>query len=169
MIFFDNNKEKVNFETNMNSNLKLIMNMFKILRCTMVCAFLAVSTIAVNAQESEIAQMSNEYDLAYSDEVYAGYGTISGAGQIYMIIDFGGDFATGKYYYLKTNKGRKNKAWIPITASWDEYGTITAWEEAYGSKNGKFVGKIYNRMVFKGTFYRNDGKRFSFSINLKKT
>ena len=127
---------------------------------------MVVGTIVVNAQELEISQVSNGYDLAYYDEVYTGYGTISGAGKVYMEIDFGGDFPSGRYYYLKTNKGRKNKAWIYLTGSWDEYGTITLWEQGNSNKNGRFVGDYY-KGTFKGTFYRNDGRRFSFNINIR--
>lgn len=100
------------------------MKFIKLLRHVMIGVFLIGGVSVVNAQESELV-LSRDY--AYSDEVYSGYGTISGAGKVYMVIDFGGDFPSGKYYYIKTNKNRKNKVWIYLTGSWDEYGTITLW------------------------------------------
>lgn len=139
------------------------MKFIKLLRHVMIGVFLIDGVSVVNAQESELV-LSRDY--AYSDEVYSGYGTISGAGKVYMVIDFGGDFPSGKYYYIKTNKNRKNKAWIYLTGSWDEYGTITLWEHGNSSKNGQFVGDYY-RGTFKGTFYRNDGRRFTFNISLR--
>ena len=140
------------------------MKFIKLLRHVMIGVFLIGGVSVINAQESELV-LSRDY--AYSDEVYSGYGTISGAGKVYMVIEIVGDYISGKYYYVKTNKNRKNKAWIYLDGTWGYDGTINLTEEGYSNKNGTFVGRFVKSGAFKGTFYRNDGKRFSFNINLK--
>lgn len=132
----------------------------------MVMGLFALSiTSHVEAQEfKEIVSVSNG-DLAFNDTEVSGYGTISGAGKIYMELLIEGNYISGRYYYLKTNKNRSNKSWIYLEGYYD-WGDVVLYELANGRKNGKFVGKNKKGGIYKGTFYRNDGKRFSFNLNL---
>lgn len=141
------------------------MNMLKLLRYALISAFVLVGIQNINAQENEMPQNSNENDLAYWYYDYSGYGTMSGAGQIYMEVCVTEGGMEGRYYYVKTNKNRANKAWIYVYGDW--YGnTMNLCEEASGRKNGCFKG-TFRGNSYKGTFYRNDGKKFSFNIKLK--
>ena len=149
------------------SNLNLfIMRFFRSLHYLLISAFVLVGMQNISAQELEMPQISNENDLALSGYGYYGYGTISGAGKIYMEFEFCDGALCGKYYYLKTNKNRKNKAWIRLFGSWDN-SYVTLEESGNGRKNGYFSGYFDNNGVYSGTFYRNDGKTFSFRVNLK--
>lgn len=143
------------------------MKAINFLRYVIMCVFILIGLQYSKAQENDIMQGSPERDYCYGGDVYSGYGTISGAGKVYMVIEIVGDYISGKYYYVKTNKNRKNIAWIYLDGTWGYDGTINLAEEGYSNKNGTFVGRFVKSGAFKGTFYRNDGKRFSFNINLK--
>lgn len=148
------------------------MKVFKLLRYVLVSVFLIGGASVVNAQDEDLPEVVYGEDMAYGSSI-SGYGTMSGAGKIYMEVWFSDSYAIGgRYYYVKTNKGRREKAWIYLsgTASFDSYGYpsyLSLEEDAYGSKNGSFEGSISRSGVYKGTFYRNDGKRFSFNVKLK--
>ena len=148
------------------------MKVFKLLRYVLVSAFLIGGASVVNAQDEDLPAVVYGEDMAYGWSM-KGYGTISGAGQIYMELSFtDSGYISGRYYYVKTNKGRKNKAWIYLSGSdtTDSQGytnTMTLEEDGDGLKNGYFYGTVSRSGKYKGTFYRNDGKRFSFNINLK--
>ena len=115
------------------------MKAVNFLRYVVICAFLFGGVYIANAQE-ELPEVVYGEDLAYGNSI-SGYGTMSGAGKIYMEVWFSDSYAIGgRYYYVKTNKGRKNKAWIYLTgsASFDSYGYpnyLSLYEDAYGSKN----------------------------------
>ena len=141
------------------------MMISKLLRYAFICALFILGVKNVSAQEVDVYQVSNENDLAYWYYDYSGYGTMSGAGQIYMEVCVTEGGMEGRYYYVKTNKNRVNKAWIYVYGDW--YGnTMNLCEEASGRKNGCFKG-TFRGNGYTGTFYRNDGKKFSFNIKLK--
>lgn len=139
------------------------------LKAIAIIAIMFIGSFGLSAQTDEInlQQSSSENDLAYYGSYdYCGYGTISGAGKIYMEVGCMDGGMVGRYYYVKTNKNRRNIAWIYLSGAWIG-NTMTLYEEANGRKNGYFNGSYNGRGAYRGTFYRNDGKRFSFNINLK--
>ena len=109
-------------------------------------------------------------NFAYDEiRTIKGYGTMKGVGKFYMVLNVSlwGGTVTGKYYYVKTNKNRKNKAWIYLSGSWNEdTGDMVLYEQSNSSKAGAFHGYYWDEswMEFTGTFIRNDGKRFKFEF-----
>ena len=94
---------------------------------------------------------------------------MKGVGKFYMVLNVSlwGSSVTGKYYYVKTNKNRKNKAWIYLSGSWNsDTGDMILYEQSNSSKAGAFHGYYWDEswMEFTGTFIRNDGKRFKFEF-----
>lgn len=149
------------------------MKVFKLLRYVLVSAFLIGGASVVNAQDEDLPEVVYGEDMAYLRPMpyggtLVGSGTISGAGKIYMELGItDGGYVGGRYYYVKTNKGKKNKAWIYLSGSdtVDSRGyTNTLYLE---EENGYFSGTVSRSGTYKGTFYRNDGKQFSFTINLR--
>ena len=134
----------------------------KLLRYAFVCALIILGVKSVSAQEVECLNVSNKSDLAEIGWEYGGDGYINGAGKVYMQVHQENGQMVGEYYYMKTNKNRQNKAWIYLYGSWDGR-TMTLYERGNGSKNGYFHG-TFTGNGYKGTFYRNDGKRFKFNI-----
>ena len=74
------------------------MKTIKFFRYVIMCVFILIGLQYSNAQENDIMQGSPERDYCYGGDVYAGYGTISGAGKVYMVIEIVGDYISGKYY-----------------------------------------------------------------------
>ena len=148
------------------------MKAINFLRYVMIGVFLIGGASVSNAQDDDLPEVVFGKDLASGSSI-SGYGTMSGVGNIYMEVWFSDAYATGgRYYYVKTNKGRKNKSWIYLfgSSSFDSYGNLNYMslsEDASGSKNGSFEGSFSRSGVYKGTFYRNDGKKFSFKVTLK--
>ncbi len=141
------------------------MKALELLKRVLIICVLLFGEQSLSAQTDEIPQTTNDNDLALSGYGYYGYGTISGAGKIYMEIEFCDGAICGRYYYVKTDKNRKNKAWIGLFGSWNNPSMILD-ENGNGRKNGYFSGYFDGTGRYSGTFYRNDGKRFSFNVNL---
>lgn len=137
------------------------MNMLKLLRYALISAFIILGAKVVSAQDGNDL---NKFDLAQMSWEYGGDGYINGAGKIYMQVHEENGQMVGEYYYMKTNKNRQNKAWIYLYGSWDGR-TMTLYERGNGRKNGYFHG-TFSGNGYRGTFYRNDGKKFKFNISL---
>lgn len=138
------------------------MKVLNLLRSVLVCAFVIGSFSVVNAQDEYLPEVAYGEDMASAGGL-EGYGTMTGAGKIFMSIGFtAGEAVSASYYYVKVNKGRKNKKYIYMTGIYREDGYLYL-EEG----NGHFSGYLSRSGVYKGTFYRNDGKKFSFRVNLK--
>ena len=138
------------------------MKVFKLLRYVLVSAFLIGGASVVNAQNEDLPEVVYGEDMASAGYI-EGYGTMTGAGKIFMSVGFtAGDAVSASYYYVKVNKGRKNKAYIYMTGTYREDGYLYLQEE-----NGYFSGYLSNSGLYKGTFYRNDGKKFPFKVNMR--
>ena len=154
------------------------MKLKHLFQLAFVSLFLFVGSVTASADDIENSSIANYNDLAYSyynpNGTYSGYGTINGAGQVYMVLTVQGESVSGKYYYVKTNKNRKNKAWIYLSgfyAEADDQCVVN--EHANGPKSGGFYGELFSlnnsstRLCYEGKFHRNDGRSFNFRINLK--
>lgn len=154
------------------------MKLKHLFQLAFISIFLFAGSVTASADNFDNSSIINYNDLAYSyyypNGTYSGYGTITGAGQVYMVLTVQGESVSGKYYYVKTNKNRKNKAWIYLSgfyAEVDDQCVVT--EHANGSKNGGFYGELFSlnnsstRFCYEGKFHRNDGRSFNFRINLK--
>ena len=154
------------------------MKLKQLFQFTLISLFILAGASTASAKESAENSVVSYNDLAYSyypNGTFSGYGTISGAGQVYMVLTIQGESVTGKYYYVKTNKNRKNKAWIYISGyyGYEADEDCVLQEHASGPKNGGFYGGLYSlnnnytRFSYEGKFHRNDGRSFNFKINLK--
>ena len=143
------------------------MKVFKLLRYVLVSAFLIGGASVVNAQDEDLPVVVYGEDMASAGYI-EGYGTMTGAGKIFMSVSFtAGEYVAASYYYVKTNKGRKNKAYIYLSGTYQEDGYLYLEESENGPKNGYFSGYLSNSGVYKGTFYRNDGKKFPFTVKMR--
>lgn len=144
------------------------MKLNRILFYALISIFLLEGGIIAQAQSFDT--QSNLPDFAYNEtRTIKGYGTMKGVGKFYMVLNVSlwGGTVTGKYYYVKTNKNSKNKAWIYLSGSWNEdTGDMVLYEQSNSSKAGAFHGYYWDEswMEFTGTFIRNDGKRFKFEF-----
>lgn len=144
------------------------MKLNRILFYALISIFLLEGGIIAQAQSFDT--QSNLLDFAYNEtRTIKGYGTMKGVGKFYMVLNVSlwGSSVTGKYYYVKTNKNRKNKAWIYLSGSWNsDTGDMILYEQSNSSKAGAFHGYYWDEswMEFTGTFIRNDGKRFKFEF-----
>lgn len=153
------------------------MRLNRFIQITLISLFLLAGASTASAKDTADNSVVSFNDLAYSyypNGTFSGYGTISGAGQVYMVLTIQGESVSGKYYYVKTNKNRKNKAWIYLSGFYAEADDqCVAKELANGPKNGGFYGELFSinnsntRFCYEGKFHRNDGRSFNFRINLK--
>lgn len=154
------------------------MKLKHLFQLAFVSLFLFVGSVTASADDIENSSIANYNDLAYSyypNGTFSGYGTISGAGKVYMVLTIQGESVSGKYYYVKTNKNRKNKAWIYISGyyAYEADEDCVLQEHASGPKSGGFYGGLYSlnnnytRFSYESKFHRNDGRSFNFKINLK--
>lgn len=154
------------------------MKLKHLFQLAFISIFLFAGSATASADDFGNSSITSYNDLAYSyypNGTYSGYGTINGAGQVYMVLTIQGESVSGKYYYVKTNKNRKNKAWIYISGYYaylaDEDCVLN--KHSNGPKNGSFYGGLYSlnnkytRFCYEGKFHRNDGRSFNFKINLK--
>lgn len=139
------------------------MMISKLLRYAFVCALIILGVKNVSAQEVDVYQVSNENDLAQCERIqYWGDGEVKGAGKIFMQIIMIDGVPDGRYYYVKSSS--KKESWIELVGS-KKGNVMTLREKGKSSKNGYFKG-TFKGGVYKGTFYRNDGKKFAFSVDL---
>lgn len=153
------------------------MKLKHLFQLAFISIFLFAGSVTASADDFGNSSITSYNDLAYSyypNGTYSGYGTINGAGQVYMVLTIQGESVSGKYYYVKTNKNRKNKAWIYLSGFYAEADDqCVAKELANGPKNGGFYGELFSinnsstRFCYEGKFHRNDGRSFNFRINLK--
>ena len=136
------------------------------LRCALFCAIFCIGSRAASA----MPDVNENVKCSVADPIWGsgtlqGYGTIEKAGDIYISMNIVNGKVTGKYYYAKVNTNKKKKTWIPVKgiADWNDF-TITLREN-----NGSFIGqllRIDGGYLYEGTFVRDDGRRFEFSIEL---
>lgn len=140
------------------------MQLKELMQYTIISLFILVGGLTVSAQEP--ADNTPLCDLAQNYYyTMKGPGEIDVAGSIYMSLSATNSNISGKYYYNKTNKGKSKKRWISVsgTVDWDQF-TMRLREQ-----NGIFIGqfeRIQCGFLYYGTFVRNDGRKFDFSIEL---
>ena len=139
------------------------MKLKQLFQFTLISLFLLAGASTASAKES--AESTQFYDLAQRGQTMKGPGEIEAAGSIYMSLSLNNGRVSGKYYYNKTNKGKSKKRWISVsgTVNWNEF-TMRLREQ-----NVTFIGqfeRIPCGFLYYGTFVRNDGRKFDFSIEL---
>lgn len=147
------------------------MNLKKIFRAILVCVFLFVGITPVLSQnvassENYLADLGELVGRKSYGKTKKGYGTMNGAGKIYMVlnIDNGGN-VSGRYYYVKNKKGN-NVSWISLSGYLLDNGTMHLSEYVSGSETGFFEAYYFQGKVMKGTFTRyKDGRKFSYRVN----
>lgn len=139
------------------------MKVKKIVRIIAICLFTFIGYSSSDAQNFEAQSELLAFNYASDSFSLSGNGSIEKAGDIYMTLDVRNGYVTGKYYYEKVNKGRRNKQWISLvgTYNFDEY-SITLTEDS-GTFYGQLM-RIQGGMLYTGTFVRKDGRKFDFSI-----
>ena len=125
-----------------------------------ICCGSATASASPTATKTDTETAKNYY---YLPTTLKGYGNIEKAGEIYMSIVLRNGRATGKYYYSKVNKNRKSKSWINVSGSVDQEEFTMTLKENDGIFYGQFL-KIEEGFLYYGTFVRNDGRHFDFSI-----